>query len=240
MMASLLSCWLAPKKPEENGADPDADVTDAPASSVSDVPDVHVDNPPAPTSPSTVAASAPAGGVGRSSLSPTSSLSRPSRAASPPRLSPAASTSPRVQQSALPPRNQNRSLLSPVFPTLSSAQRVSSPSSSARKKVGLEPGHSPLDWARLKSSGADLKGADPATVRLTMEEVAKHATEDDAWTVLHGKVFNLTPYMKYHPGGVKQLMKGAGKDSTRLFMAIHAWVNAEYLLDACFIGYLEQ
>jgi len=26
-----------------------------------------------------------------------------------------------------------------------------------RKKVALAPGHSPLDWARLKGSGADLR-----------------------------------------------------------------------------------
>ncbi|KAI9223813.1 cytochrome b5 [Blastocladiella britannica] len=77
-------------------------------------------------------------------------------------------------------------------------------------------------------------------MRLTLEEVAKHKSQEDAWTVLHGKVYNMSPYMNFHPGGIKQLMKGAGKDSTQLFMAIHAWVNAEYMLDACYIGDLER
>lgn len=31
----------------------------------------------------------------------------------------------------------------------------------AREKVALTPGHSPLDWARLKSSGEDLRVSDP-------------------------------------------------------------------------------
>ena len=35
--------------------------------------------------------------------------------------------------------------------------------------------------------------------------------------ILAGKVYNMTPYMKFHPGGVDELMRGAGKDCTILF-----------------------
>jgi cytochrome-b5 reductase len=35
--------------------------------------------------------------------------------------------------------------------------------------------------------------------------------------LLAGKVYNMTPYMKFHPGGVDELMRGAGKDCTILF-----------------------
>ena len=31
-------------------------------------------------------------------------------------------------------------------------------------------------------------------------QVAMHASEDDAWTVYRGRVFNITPYLHYHPG----------------------------------------
>lgn len=51
----------------------------------------------------------------------------------------------------------------------------------------------------------------------TVEEVKLHNKENDLWTILDGKVFNLTLYFDYHPGGAKKLMLGAGKDCTSLF-----------------------
>ncbi len=30
----------------------------------------------------------------------------------------------------------------------------------------------------------------------------------------------MTPYLKYHPGGVDSIMKGAGKDATQLFIEV--------------------
>jgi cytochrome b involved in lipid metabolism len=50
-----------------------------------------------------------------------------------------------------------------------------------------------------------------------MEEIQKHNTEDSLWMVLDGKVYDLTLYLDYHPGGRKKLFSGAGKDATMLF-----------------------
>lgn len=50
------------------------------------------------------------------------------------------------------------------------------------------------------------------------------------------KVYNITPYLPYHPGGERELMKAAGRDGTKLFMEIHPWVNWDTMLGECLIG----
>jgi len=106
-----------------------------------------------------------------------------------------------------------------------------------REKVVLAPGHSPLDWAKLCSSAADLRGTKGQIyAHVPMSEVAKHNKKEDAWIVIRGNVYNITPYLPFHPGGIPQIMRGAGKDGTALFDEKHSWVNVEALLSKCFIG----
>ncbi|KDN48847.1 cytochrome b5 [Tilletiaria anomala UBC 951] len=108
---------------------------------------------------------------------------------------------------------------------------------SGRKKVVLEPGYGPLDWARLKSS-SDLRGGITQLRKITPTELKAHANAEDAWSAFHGKVYNITPYLRYHPGGVKELMRVAGRDGTRLFMLTHSWVNIEAMIDSTMVGFL--
>lgn len=46
--------------------------------------------------------------------------------------------------------------------------------------------------------------------------------------------------MKFHPGGVDELMKAAGreKDGERLFLETHPWVSWESMLSECLVGIL--
>jgi cytochrome b involved in lipid metabolism len=60
----------------------------------------------------------------------------------------------------------------------------------------------------------------------------------DAWTVWQGKVYNVTPYLPYHPGGKGELMRCAGKEAGKLFLEVHPWVNWEGLLNECLVGVL--
>ncbi|UKZ75336.1 hypothetical protein TrVFT333_003017 [Trichoderma virens FT-333] len=121
-------------------------------------------------------------------------------------------------------------------PTLSS--KPSKPS----RKVVLTPGHSPLDWARISGPNADLRGVASLSpyLRVTpsMLKVQTGRKGTDAWMAINGKVYNVTPYAKFHPGGVPELMRGAGRDGTKLFGEIHPWVNYETMLAACLVGLL--
>ncbi len=55
----------------------------------------------------------------------------------------------------------------------------------------------------------------------TMEEVAKHTTEDDVWVVVEGQVLNVSGFLDDHPGGKKALMLYAGRDATEEFLMLH-------------------
>ncbi|XP_031354393.1 cytochrome b5 reductase 4 isoform X2 [Photinus pyralis] len=109
-----------------------------------------------------------------------------------------------------------------------------------RNKHALQPGHSLMDWIRLGSSGKDLTGfgARAGQLSVTPHQLAQHNQLDDAWLAIRGKVYNVTHYLPFHPGGAEELQRGIGKDATTLFDEVHAWVNYESLLQKCYLGRL--
>ena len=108
-------------------------------------------------------------------------------------------------------------------------------SGSGRRKVALPPGRSQLDWMR-NSRRMQRRRARPVTI----DEVAKHNTETDAWVVVEDVVYDVTPYLEYHPGGVRILANAAGKDATSLFNKYHPWVNIQSMLENNVVGYLTK
>ncbi|GFP92085.1 cytochrome b5 domain-containing protein rlf [Phtheirospermum japonicum] len=99
-----------------------------------------------------------------------------------------------------------------------------------------------MDWLKLTTTHPDLAGLKGQSNKrlISLNEVKQHKSEGDMWTVLKGRVYNLSPYMKFHPGGVDMLMKAVGKDCTSLFNKYHAWVNAEFLMEKCLVGILDE
>ena len=67
-------------------------------------------------------------------------------------------------------------------------------------------------------------------LRVTPSMLKEHRTRDDAWSAFNGKVYNLTHYLPYHPGGEKELMRVAGRDGSKLFgeffVALDRWRTA--------------
>ncbi|GEM09426.1 cytochrome b5 reductase 4 [Rhodotorula toruloides] len=77
------------------------------------------------------------------------------------------------------------------------------------------------------------RGGVTTLLRVTPSELAKHNTREDCWQVYNGKVYNVGPFLRYHPGGAGEMMRAAGKD-----VLAHAWVNYETLLENCLVGFL--
>lgn len=129
------------------------------------------------------------------------------------------------------PMNTSANSLAPGEPNMSAT-------GSGRVKVSLGPGRSLMDWIRLTHANPNLSGVNGRFLDVTYEELVKHNKKDDAWICLKGRVYNVTPYMDYHPGGVDELLRGVGKDATDLFNQVHKWVNFESMLEKCLIGKL--
>ncbi|KAI0598488.1 hypothetical protein F4775DRAFT_186689 [Biscogniauxia sp. FL1348] len=131
----------------------------------------------------------------------------------------------------------------PGTSTLAPPPTHSSKPAKPGRKVTLRPGHSPLDWARVAGQpGSDLRGLPAGTpyLRVTPGMLRRQTGRRgrDAWTALGGRVYNLTPYLAFHPGGEPELLRAAARDGTRLFAEVHPWVNYETMLAACLVGLL--
>lgn len=59
--------------------------------------------------------------------------------------------------------------------------------SAAHGRPVLEVGHGLKDWIRLSRQSEDLSGTQGQLLRVTTHELAKHCTEEDAWTAINGE-----------------------------------------------------
>lgn len=72
-----------------------------------------------------------------------------------------------------------------------------------------------------------------------MEEMRRHSSVGDAWIVVHNNVYNITNFIKHHPGWffgsqaatITSIMRNLGKDCTVEFDAIHPKYALRQLAD---------
>jgi cytochrome b involved in lipid metabolism len=124
-----------------------------------------------------------------------------------------------------------------TLPIQSNNKKCSQP----HNKQGLRPGFGLNDWMQLLRHAKDLAQRRDAPIRkdITIDEVRKHNKPYDGWMILRGKVYNIAPYLAYHPGGSEILEKCLGKDATVLFDKYHSWVNLDRLIAPLLLGYIQ-
>jgi len=59
------------------------------------------------------------------------------------------------------------------------------------------------------------------TSSYTMAQVATHKSASNCWTVVSGKVYDLTAWINNHPGGPGPILTLCGTDGTALFTGQH-------------------
>ncbi|KAG4169877.1 hypothetical protein ERO13_A12G109900v2 [Gossypium hirsutum] len=71
---------------------------------------------------------------------------------------------------------------------------------------------------------------------ITIQQLEQHNKAGDLWVSINGKVYNVSDWSKYHPGGETPLLNLAGKDVTDAFTAYHPTTAWQYL-NKFFTGY---
>jgi cytochrome b involved in lipid metabolism len=80
----------------------------------------------------------------------------------------------------------------------------------------------------------------PTVKSYTIGQVALHNSAQDCWTAISGNVYNLTPFIDQHPGGVNTIVSLCGIDGTDAFLNQHAGQRRpEAELQSLFIGILK-
>lgn len=76
-----------------------------------------------------------------------------------------------------------------------------------------------------------------STNQYSVSDVRKHSSQESAWIIVHGHVYDTTAFLKDHPGGADSILINAGTDCTEEFDAIHS-EKAKTMLDTYRIGEL--
>ncbi|XP_073011271.1 nitrate reductase [NADH] 1 [Typha latifolia] len=112
-----------------------------------------------------------------------------------------------------------------------------------------QPGNHPGGWMARQKHLETAEGAqslkkststpfmNTSTNHFSMSEVRKHSSQDSAWIVVHGHVYDCTAFLKDHPGGADSILINAGQDCSEEFDSIHS-DKAKALLDTYRIGEL--
>ena len=75
------------------------------------------------------------------------------------------------------------------------------------------------DWKRLLAVSKDLaqRRGEPIRKNIPRDEIRRHNKKHDGWIVLRGKVYNIGPYLPYHPGGIEIFEHVLGKEADTMF-----------------------
>jgi len=74
----------------------------------------------------------------------------------------------------------------------------------------------------------------------TSDEVAKHNKPKDLWVIMNRKVYDVSQFYKFHPGGPDILLHYAGKDATTPASAAHKTTIPSNVMKEFEIGYVKM
>uniref|UniRef100_A0A5S6QZ86 Cytochrome b5 heme-binding domain-containing protein n=1 Tax=Trichuris muris TaxID=70415 RepID=A0A5S6QZ86_TRIMR len=91
-------------------------------------------------------------------------------------------------------------------------------------------------WREHVRSLTDPSGTGGRILKVTAKDLREHSTADNLWILLDGRVYNVTHYLPFHPGGRDALLSAIGQDGAPAYQ-YHPWVNCHSVLERCLVGY---
>jgi len=88
------------------------------------------------------------------------------------------------------------------------------------KRIATSTGAAITD-SQSQSASEATPNASAGEIKLSASEIQKHNTKSDCWSLISGKVYNLTGYVQNHPGGQSVIAAICGKDGTSAFSNQH-------------------
>ena len=109
-----------------------------------------------------------------------------------------------------------------VLPTLVGNGTVSSTGTAT--PLVITPAPTPVPTPIPKPTPTPIPAPTPTPVANshTLSEVALHNNAQSCWTAISGNVYDLTPFINQHPGGLRAILSLCGIDGTILFLNQHA------------------
>jgi cytochrome b involved in lipid metabolism len=75
---------------------------------------------------------------------------------------------------------------------------------------------------------------------LSLEAVSYHCLPEDAWMVVYDKVYDVTEYLRRHPGGEEVMQEYVGYDATMAFRGVGHSAAATRIMNKFLIGILPK
>lgn len=66
--------------------------------------------------------------------------------------------------------------------------------------------------------------------KYTIEEVCRHNSKLDAWTIIKDKVYDISGFLTEHPGGYQEIARAIGRNGTIYFCKYHSLLSSSSLL----------
>jgi cytochrome b involved in lipid metabolism len=115
--------------------------------------------------------------------------------------------------------------------------RIAQSEGTALSGTGAQPDATGQPGASGQPGGKGQSGSTTDALNLTAAEVAKHNSRSDCWSIVKGKVYNLTSYVQSHPGGASVIANICGKDGSGAFSNQHGTASKpNNTLDSFLLG----